>query len=463
MSGLSIRVRLTLAFTIVFGILLCFWSWVLYRISSARLYAQVDTQLEERAAALRPFFNVANGELTWLVDRNEVERSSFLIAHAVFDNNGHYVEGSGLADVFRFSATDAARRVLDTRRPEWETLSLPNRHRVRVLTLPITGSDGQVYLFRVGTLLDQAEADLRQFALVLTVLIPVVLFVSAAAGWWMAGEALRPVAEITQTTRKITASNLAERLPLHGTGDELDQLSVTLNRMIARLQASFERMSQFLSNVSHELRTPLAALRGNCEIALRTGKGEEEYRAALAGNIEELDRLSGTVSNLLALARAEAGQMPLDRKPENLSELVRDAVESTRVLATDKGVSLECLTDGQVTAEIDAQYFLRLLINLLDNAIKYNRAGGRVEVALEAKDSGALVSVKDTGVGIREEDIPRIFERFYRGHADDEADIGGTGLGLSLCKKFVELHGGNIGVESEPGKGSVFTFFLPNG
>jgi heavy metal sensor kinase len=277
----------------------------------------------------------------------------------------------------------------------------------------------------------------------------------------MAGRALDPVVEITTKARQISASNLAERLPLRGTQDELDQLSATLNEMIARLQQSFDHMSQFISNVSHELRTPLAAVRGSCEVALRGAGSREELRAVLVSNIEELDRLAGTVSNLLALARAEAGQVPLNRRRENLSELVRDAVESVRVLATERGIQMNCQADGEVLAEVDPEHILRLLINLLDNAIKYNRDHGKVDVTLDAADAWAVVSVRDTGPGISPEDMPRIFERFYRGQGEAAENASGTGLGLGLARWVATAHGGRIEVESQPGEGSVFRVWLP--
>ncbi len=461
MGRLSIRIRLALAHTIVLGTLLGFCSVAFYRVAAARVYSQVDKQLEEQFAVLRPFFNVSQAEVSWLVDKKNIEQFSSLIAYAVFDEQGQYLDGSALAKVFIFSFTDAAGHALEKREPTWETLSLAYGHRLRALNSTITGSDGRVYVFRVGMLLDQTEDDLRQLALVLALLVPLVTFIGGATGWWMAGRALRPVAEITGRAQRITASNLAERLPLRGTGDELDQLSATLNEMIARLEHSFEQMSQFISNVSHELRTPLAALRGAGEVALRTAQSEKEYREVISSSIEDLDRLSRTVSNLLSLARAEAGQLALNRRPENLAELVWDAVESTSVLAAERGISIECKTDADVTAEVDAEHLLRLLVNLLDNAIKYNRTNGRIEVALRAVNSWLVVSVRDSGVGIPAEDLPRIFDRFYRGRTGGEESTGGTGLGLSLARSIAVAHGGRIEVESQLGQGSTFRVWLP--
>lgn len=460
MPKLSIRVRLALAHTILLGIILSLWSAGLYHVAKGRLLAQVDAELEERFAAVRLPLSVGNGRVNWLVDRRAVEESSY-IAHAIYDGSGLLLERSQLADIFALPVTDAARRAVEERRPQWETLELAYGHTVRVLNSPITGSDGAPYLLRVSRLLDQAEDDLRLLVTLLALFLPLILLAGGLAGWWMAGRALAPVAEITAAANRITARHLAERLPLRGTGDELDQLSHTLNDMMARLQSSFERMSQFLSNVSHELRTPLAALRGSCDVALRTARSEAEYREALSSNIEDLERLSHTVFNLLALARAEAGQVPLHCRPEDLGELLRDAVESTRPLASERGVSIECAAKQDVYAAVDAEHILRLLVNLLDNAIKYNQPGGQVRAEVGARDSWAVLTVADTGQGISPEDLPHIFDRFYRGEKEHGSASRGAGLGLSLVHWIAHAHGGRIEVQSELGRGSTFRVWLP--
>lgn len=461
MERLSIRVRLAFAYIITFGILLGLLSVGLYRIATARLYAQADAQIKEGAAAVRPLFNVSNSQVAWLVDRKVMNQSPSLVAYAIFDEQGSYLDGSNLANVYNLGFTKTAGRVLQTRSPAWETITLQNQHKLRVLTSAITGSDGRVYLLRAGMLLDRAEDDLHQIASSLATLVPLILVMGGMVGWWLADDALRPVAEITATARRISASNLAERLPLRGTRDELDRLSTTLNEMISRLQNSFEQMSHFLSNVSHELRTPLAGLRGSCEIALRNAKSADECRAVLANNIEQLDRLANTVSDLLEMAHAEAGQMVLKRKRENITELVRDAVESIRPLATEQAISIHYHADDEILADVDPEHFLRSFVNLLDNSIKYNNPNGRVEINLKAGGDRIMVSVADTGRGIAPEDLPHIFERFYRGHTEGGRSDSGTGLGLSLARWVAAAHGGHIEVESQLGYGSTFRIWLP--
>ena len=461
MGQLSIRVRLTLAYTLAFGILLGLLSVSLYRTATAQIYAQADARIQEGATIVRPLFNVSQSQVSWLVDKKVVDQFSYLLAHAIFNDQGQYLDGSVLGKLYDLRFTNEARRAVRTRSPVWETLVVQNNHRLRMFNTTITGSDGHVYLFRVGTLLDQSEDDLRRLAASLAVLVPLVLLLGGGVGWLLAGNALRPVAEITASAQQISAAKLAERLPLRGTGDELDRLSATLNEMISRLEGSFEQMSQFISNVSHELRTPLAALRGSSEIALRNAKSEEEYRAVLASNIEDLDGLARIVSDLLALARAEAGHQLLTLRPENLTELVRDALESTRPLAAELGISIHFRADGEITADVDPKHVLRLLMNLLDNAIKYNRQDGRVEVELGSNDGWVVITVADTGSGIQPADLPHIFDRSYRGWNERSGSAGGAGLGLSLAKWVATAHGGRIDAESQVGQGSIFRLWLP--
>jgi len=461
MKRLSIRSRLALAYTIGVGILIAFSSAALYRTVATRLEAQLDSQIQERTAAIRPLFNVSNDDVTWLFDRQFVDQSTVQVAYAIYSARGNYLDGSPLARVYDLALGEAATRAFDSRQETWSIIGSEPGYRVRVVYTPITGSDGQVYMLVVGMLLDRLEEDLRQLAASMLTLGPLVLVCGGLAGWWFAQGALGPVAEITRATKRISASHLSDRLPLRGTNDELDGLSGQLNEMIARLQNSFDQMGQFISNVSHELRTPLAAIRGSCEIALRTAKSEGEIRKVLAANIEELDRLTQTVSQLLAFARAEAGQVALSFRAENLSELVADAVESLRVLADERGVSLRYRKNEAIVAEVDPQHMLRALINLLDNAIKYNRPGGSVDVEIHSADGLAVVSIVDTGRGIAESDLPHVFDRFYRGEIDGASSVGGSGLGLGLARWVALAHGGRIDASSELGKGSMFQLSLP--
>jgi len=464
MRKFSLRFRLTLAHTLTIGILLGMWAFIFYRVVANRLEAQLNEQLVLRLATLRAILRISDGEVKWLFDQNDAEQH-YVVAQAgfyyqVFDQDGAFRSGSNLASFVAFPFTGAAARALRTDVPTSEDFVLRDRYKLRAVNSALQGLDGKRYLLRVGILAEEVESTLRELAIVLAALVPLLVVVTGSVGWWVSGRALRPVGEISAATRKITSSSLAERLPLQGTKDELDQLSATLNEMIARLQDSFEQMSQFITNVSHELRTPLAAMRGTSEVALKTAKSEADYRKVLEKNVGELERLAGTVTDLLELARAEAGQLVLRRKSEDLAEMARDAVESFRALAAERNISIQFEADGDVRAEVDPEHVLRLLTNLIDNAIKYNIPGGRIEVSVSVEDAGALITVFNTGKGIALWDREHIFDRFYRG-GRVEGMTGGSGLGLSLARWVVSAHGGRIEVESEPGQGAEFRVWFP--
>jgi len=461
MRPLKIRVRLALAYTIGLGILLVAWTAALYRTARVRTFRQIDNQIGSSIWTVRPFFNVSSSTITWLHDKKAVEESAYPVAFVVYNEGGTFLDGSAMASIYNLQFTAMAKRAIESRKPTWDTTRLPNGHSVRTQNIPITGSDGRAYLFSASILLDSTEDDLRDLAAALTALIPIALVFAGVAGWWLAADALQPVAQITAGAQRISAVSLSQRLPLRGNADELDQLSSTLNAMMARLQLSFEQMDHFISNVAHELRTPLAALRGSCEIALRSAKSEKECRTVLASNIEELDRLAGTVSELLALARAEAGHIQLDRKAQPLLESVRDTVEAMRPLADERAITLRRNTPAEVVAEVDIQHVLRLLINLIDNAIKYNKPGGWVEVSLDEAEGEVLLSVADSGRGIAPGDVERIFDRFFRSWGQAGEDVGGAGLGLSMVRWVAAAHGGRIEVQSKVGEGSIFRCHLP--
>lgn len=460
MEGLSIRLRLALAHTLVFGVLLISLAVALYQTTTLRLHNQVDAEIESHAARLRLQFSVGRSVVTWLEDKLSVERSAPLIAFAIYDLRGNYLDGSTLSSVYNIGFSPAARTALEAQGPVWETAQ-GRGHRTRILTIVLTGTSGNPYLLRVGAPLDQAEFEVNRLKASIVALVPLVLLVGGIAGWWLAGRALAPVQRITETAGRISALNLAERLPLSGTNDELDHLRSQLNEMIARLQGSFDQMSQFLSNVSHELRTPLAALRGKSEVALRSARTADEFREVLAGSIEMHVRLAKTVADLLALARAEAGQAILEHRSENLTELVRDIVESARPLAEEKKVSLQFEGRETITAEIDPTHTMRMLLNVVDNAIKYNRENGSVRVGLHAKDGWAKISVADTGMGIAPTDLPHVFDRFFRANIEGAGSVGGTGLGLGLARWVAAAHGGRIDVESKLNSGAIFHVWLP--
>jgi two-component system OmpR family sensor kinase len=295
----------------------------------------------------------------------------------------------------------------------------------------------------------------------LVLLSPVVVFVSLSGGWFLAGHALRPVRDIANRASHITSENLHERLPERRVNDELGVLITTFNVMIARLEASFSQMKEFLLNVTHELRTPLTILRGTSELALGRQLSNDAAQDLATTFLEETGRMSRLVDDLLMLARADAGQLTLQRDPVDLTALVEEIYEDVSLLASAKSViTTKDIRAHDVAVVGDSARLRQLFRILISNAIRYTKPSGAITIAFWI-DNAAYVSIKDTGIGIAKEDIENIFHRFYRSDVAYQHEKSGSGLGLPIARWIALAHGGNIAVESELGGGSTFTVRLP--
>ncbi len=294
------------------------------------------------------------------------------------------------------------------------------------------------------------------------ILIPVALTISVGGGWWLAYQSLKPVDEITRAVQEITAQNLDRRIPERSVNDEIGRLTSTFNQMITRLRNSFDQIRQFSADASHELRTPLTIMRGEVELALRYPKEPDEYRRVLVSNLEEVLRLSAIVDNLLTLSKAEFGRFEVLKEEDvALHDLVAELYDDCQMLATKKNIVIELAKNEKLTVRGDRIKLRQLLMNLVDNAIKYTPEQGRIVLTSVRENGFAKIHVKDSGIGIPKEDLQKIFDRFYRVDKARTRELGGSGLGLSIAKWIAELHNGRIEVESEPSKGSVFTVILP--
>lgn len=289
----------------------------------------------------------------------------------------------------------------------------------------------------------------------------VVLGLAVAGGRLLAARALSPLAVMAARAHRISAERLSDRLDARGAGGELEQLADAFNDAFARLEASFEQLRRFTADASHELRTPLTALRSVGEVGLAPGHSADQYREVVASMLEEADRLTRMVDTLLQLSRAEAGRIPLTLEALDASELAAWVVAQIAVLAEERGQQLTC--DSQVVAPVqgDRVVLHMALMNLVDNAIKYGRVGGRVEVQVEADETEVRVAVRDDGPGIAPEHRERVFDRFFRVDRDRGRAPGGAGLGLALARWAAEAHEGRIELQSEVGAGTTFRLVLP--
>jgi len=276
-----------------------------------------------------------------------------------------------------------------------------------------------------------------------------------------AHRALRPMKELAAAARQIDVDRLQQRLPLRGTGDEVDELAQSFNETLARLENSVGEMRQFTASISHELRTPLTVLRGETEVALLEGHSVEDYRRLLVSQLEEFDSLTRMINDLLVLASAEAGEIRWSEQNVDLSQLATSLVEQLEPVAAARNIRLETVADPHVHARGDAAWLERVILNLLDNAIKFSPDGGRIQMTVTSENDSAKLLVADQGIGIPPEALPHVFERFYRAEPSRSKRIPGVGLGLALARWIVEKHRGRITVESTPGQGTGFTVWLP--
>ncbi len=343
----------------------------------------------------------------------------------------------------------------------FESVRFPGDPPLRLVSVPVKQGGELVSIVRVGTSLQPVEETLHRLLIVLLVTVPVALMAALAGGWFLARRALRPVEAITLAAQRIAAGDLTQRLTVPPSSDEVGRLAVTFNEMIARLEASFRQIRQFTTDASHELRTPLTVMKGETELALRRPRSAEDYQRVLESSLEEIDRMTRIVDELLFLSRADLGEVKLESIPVRLDTLVEDIHRQATLLGQEQDVQVTLGTVTPATVRGDELRLRELLLNLVDNAIKYSQPGGKVEISLVTEGTIARLSVLDHGIGIPPEAQRRIFDRFYRTDAARAHAKKGTGLGLSICKWIAEAHHGRIEVQSTEGEGSRFTVVLP--
>jgi signal transduction histidine kinase len=318
-------------------------------------------------------------------------------------------------------------------------------------------ADGNI--LQVGQSTEEQEALLESFREIFaSFMIPVVIL-GIAGGSFLAYRALRPVRSLIQTISSVTTGKMDARVFATQTGDELDELVVLFNSMLEKIETLIKGMRDALDNVAHDLRTPLARLRATAEMAIVSPQNPETSREALADCVEEADRILTMLNTLMDISEAETGAMKLQLEEVNIAALIEDTVELYAHVADDKKVSLHVTAPNDLFLTADPNRMRQVMANLLDNAVKYTPSGGRIELQASQRDNQAVIVIQDSGIGISAEEAPRIWNRLYRG--DQSRSQRGLGLGLSLVKAVVQAHNGHIDVSSQPGRGSLFTIYLP--
>lgn len=305
------------------------------------------------------------------------------------------------------------------------------------------------------------EGDLREMLRILFWCGVPPALIALGGGWWLMRRALTPVSAITRAAGKIHDRNLSERLPRTGNGDELDRLTEVFNAMTARLDGSFQRIREFTLHASHELKTPLTVMHGETETALAEENISPAHRERLASQLDEIQRLTKIVDGLTLLTKADAGQIALKSELIALDEIVRDVFADAQILAKPANISVTLAACEPATIRGDRHRLRQLLLNLADNAIKYNQPGGTVEISLRPSGSITELKIANTGKGISSEVLPHVFDRFFRGDASHNTAVDGCGLGLSIAQWIVSAHNGALKMESEPNKMTTVTVRLP--
>jgi heavy metal sensor kinase len=338
---------------------------------------------------------------------------------------------------------------------------LDDGNRLLVTVKEFQSREGHLFLIESGGPMAPIETILSRLLFLLMIGVPLVAVVAVGGGYILVGRALAPVVQIAQSAEQISLHNLNERLLVTKTGDELEHLSLALNRMIGRLSEALEHNRRFLADASHELRTPLAALRGEMESVVEQTRTLPELSDRAGSALEEVDRLARIVDALFAISRLDAGESQQEWARFDLAALAASTTEQMSLLAVDKGIAVACNVQGKVTVEGDRFRIKQVVVNLLDNAIKYTPSRGTIDLNIHSQDGKAVIEVVDNGIGIPASALPHIFERFFRVDKARSRDAGGAGLGLAIVKSICLAHGGQVSVESSEGQGSKFRVELP--
>jgi heavy metal sensor kinase len=339
----------------------------------------------------------------------------------------------------------------------FETIVIPDRkEEIRILYVRLSPG----IIAQIGQTMESYSRFLDAFKGIFSGTMAFLIVLAAGIGWFMARRAVSGVEAVTHAARQISGGALDERVPVKERGDVIDQLALTFNQMLDRIQALLKEMKEMSDNIAHDLKSPIARIRGIAEVTLTTGKSVEEFEGMAESTIEECDRLLDMINTMLLISKTEAGMETPPCGEIDLSTLVRDVCELFEPSAEDAAIAFHCEIEEGIAFNGDTRMIQRMLSNLLDNAIKYTTTGGNVDVNLSRDRVGKIIIfVADTGIGISQEDLSHIFERFFRG--DQSRTKPGIGLGLSLARAIARAHDGDISVNSSLGQGSTFTVTLP--
>ena len=463
----GLRFRLALSYVLFFAVFLIGVGFVTKSILESVIEREIRGVLEEEWGSVKGFMRIEEQKPSWSFENYDPEEKEIVDrirkgAYMVAARNGEVLE---ISETYKSLSPEKPKEVeaaIARGQAIWmdrmDDYGYPYKLRAGV----VFDKNRRPYYLVVGKPVSEYQNTIDNFARYYSLSIPVGLVLSGLLGWLVASRALLPLNHVSQAAQKMTSSNLSAQIERRGADDELDQVIDSFNSMSQRLHRSFEQIRQFSTDVSHELRTPLTAIRGQLEVALFTATTSEQYKDAMVNALQDVEQLSNIVRALLLLSQAESGQLALNVVPLKLASVVDDIVDQFQILAEEEKITLIAnLRAPEATIRADRTQIGRLVTNLLSNAIKYSPGGGHVDVTLDTADDMVVLSVEDTGVGIPQDHLPHIFDRFYRVRPAHTQPTQGLGLGLSFVAWIVKAHEGTIHVESQPGKGTRFTVKIP--
>ncbi len=461
---MSLRLRLTLWYTGLLAVLLLLVGAMVFSRVQASVVGGVDRELQQKGDQIAQLALLTSGT-TAITD------PLLTIITASFEPD-IYVQVRENTRRVIIRSKNLGRAVIDLPEPYYQqamhgmagfyNLSIRQPDDLRVYFAPIMANGHTVGIVQVARNLAPQQAILRELSNNLLVLFTIALALAAGVGYWLTGVALQPIKEATATALAITRTgNLKRRVPIRRQRmDEIGALISTFNEMLDRLEELFEKQRRFTGDISHELRSPLTTILGNLSLLRRAKNLPEEEREDMLNEMHsEAERMHRLISDLLLLSQADSG-LAINRAPVELDTLLLESYRLAKRRA-GAGLAIHLTHEDQAVVMGDADRLRQVLDNLINNAIRYTPRGGSIELSLHCLGDEAMITVADTGQGIMAEDLPHIFDRFYRADKARTRAAGGTGLGLSIVKWIVDAHNGRIEVESTPGEGSVFHIYLP--
>lgn len=461
----SVRTRLTLWYAGVLTLSLAVFGVLTYYAASRTFHARQDDSLRSTAETVASAYVQELREADSVANANEVVLAQMIYPNRyveIIDAAGHAVAWSNNLNGKTLAVS--TEQLKEARQSgvsysSQNSLAGDDDDGLRVVVVPLSRAQGSFAV--VAESRGVIDDDLERLRDNFYAGVPLILLLASSGGYFLARKSLSPIAIMDRQTRRITAENLSARLDAPNPRDELGQLAVTINDLLARLDAAFKEQQRFIADASHELRTPLTILRGEAEIALERERPVAEYKESLTLIGEESERLSHIVEDLFTLARTSNGVRSLVKKRFYLHDLVAECVRAAKALSARKNISLNYQSLPEITLTGDEELLKQMLLNLLDNAVKYTLEGGAISVRLTRQDALVEIEVKDTGIGIPLAEQARVFDRFYRVDKARSRSAGGAGLGLAIVRWIVDAHDGSVVIESIVGRGSSFKVYLP--